>query len=198
MLHITPSFANTIAKGCSADLTPLLYYPTFVTDGGHGALSNNILGASPAHPFWDLLTSSIIPHSWNFMFPYVTISYATGQWFETEVWEKYHRQEPLPQSSNGNNTRATASTGQLHRIMMDMRPGAAPWVFFTQARGGTWDNWDNHLFGWIGRHVGAVVFGGMAASLMPCLCVWCCCRLRRRSKEGYSLLASQPKDQAVD
>ena len=104
-----------------------------------------------------LLTASVVPSSWNYPFPYMTISYATGQWFETAVWEEYHRQlaqKPIPPNVNGTQIRAAGGRdGVLHRVMMDMRPGAAPWVFFTQGRGGTWDNWDNHFFAWIGQHV---------------------------------------------
>jgi hypothetical protein len=50
--------------------------------------------------------------------------------------------------------------------MMDDRPGTDPWVFFTQEQGGSWVNWDNALFLWIGDHlvlegvVMLVVIGG--------------------------------------
>lgn len=90
------------------------------------------------------MTDSLISYAWNYPFPYITISYATGQWFETVVWEKYHAQLPK-------------DAPPLTRVMMDMRPGAAPWVFFTQERGGTWDNWDNHVFGYIGNNTGEAV-----------------------------------------
>jgi mannosyltransferase OCH1-like enzyme len=86
------------------------------------------------------MTESIIPYAWNYPLPYITISYATGQWFETEIWEKYHRQLPKDEPA-------------LTRVLMDGRPGAPPWVFFSQARGGTWDNWDNYLFKWIGDNL---------------------------------------------
>ncbi|KZZ93808.1 Glycosyltransferase, DXD sugar-binding motif protein [Moelleriella libera RCEF 2490] len=138
-------------NGCRANLEPLLYYPTWTTDGGHGTLSNNILGAEPGHPFWELVTNSLKSYSWNYLLPYLTISYATGQWFLTDVWQTYHakikgKKEP-----------------PLTRIMMDMRPGAAPWTFFTATEGGSWNNWDNDVFGWIGSHLVIVVFGGAAA-----------------------------------
>jgi inositol phosphorylceramide mannosyltransferase catalytic subunit len=37
--------------------------------------------------------------------------------------------------------------------MMDDRPGTEPWIFFSQERGGSWKNWDNVLFLWIGDHL---------------------------------------------
>lgn len=72
-------------QGCAMNLDALLYYPVWVTDGGHGALSNNILGAQPNHPFWVSATNTIISYAWNYPLPYITVSYATGQWFETVI-----------------------------------------------------------------------------------------------------------------
>ncbi|KAJ6444937.1 mannosyl phosphorylinositol ceramide synthase protein [Purpureocillium lavendulum] len=131
------------------DAKPLLYYPVWVTDGGHGALSNNILGAAPNHPFWELATESMVSYAWNYPFPYVTISYATGQWFLTDMWQRYH---------------ASLAGGEpeLTRVMMDMRPGAATWVFFMHTKGGSWDNWDNHVFQWVGSHLVVTVLAGIA------------------------------------
>lgn len=139
MLHYGGIYID-LDNGCKAPLEPLLYYPTWVTDGGKGALSNNILAAAPGHPFWQLLTDSIIPYAWHYPLPYLAVSYATGQWFETAIWEEYHRHLPEGEPP-------------LTRIMMDMDPGAARWVFFSQERGGTWNQWDNGLFKWIGDHV---------------------------------------------
>ena len=174
-------------KGCTEDLTPLLYFPTWVTDGGHGALSNNILGAQPNHPFWNLLTDSLPDYDWKYPFPYVTVSYASGQWFETAMWEQYHHR--LSQKGT-----EALERGQLHRIMMDMRPDSAKWVFFSQARGGTWDRWDNHLFGWIGSHVPQVaLYAGIFVTLLLGGCIW----WRARRNRGYSLLTNQSRDEDV-
>ncbi|WPG99050.1 Hypothetical protein R9X50_00185500 [Acrodontium crateriforme] len=130
-------------NGCRHSLEPLRYYPAWVTDGGHGALSNNILGGEPQHAFWTLLTDSLNSYAWNYPLPYLTICYSTGQWFETAIWEKFHRRR--------------GNVQPLTRVMMDGRPGKAPWVFFSHSRGGTWDNWDNKLFQWIGEHVGGFI-----------------------------------------
>ena len=189
MLRDVGSIAD-VSQGCLEDLTPLLYYPTWVTDGGQGALSNNILGAEPDHPFWHFLTDSLKTYAWNYPFPYMTVHYGSGQWYETAVWEEYHRQL----SKNG--TQALEK-GQLHRVMMDTRPGAAPWVFFTQARGGTWDRWDKQMFDWIGDHVLLVAFGAGVAILLSiscCTCIW----WKIRRNQGYSLLSTQPKEENID
>ena len=138
-----------------SNLEPLRYYPAWVVDGARGALSNDILGGEPHHPYWVLMTDSIISYAWNYPLPYITISYATGQWFETEIWEKYHRQLPKQEPV-------------LTRINVDGRPGAAPSVFFTHTRGGTWENWDNEVFKWIGDHlfISFLLLAGLPISIV--------------------------------
>ncbi|KAK0627958.1 nucleotide-diphospho-sugar transferase [Immersiella caudata] len=152
-------------NGCSRDLLPLLYYPSFLIDGGKGTLSNNIIGARPGHPFWQLIVDSLIPWSFYYILPYFTIHYASGQWFVTAIWNKYFSRMPADVDEEDN----------IYRVMMDMGEGGARWVFFTQGRGGSWDNWDNYFFSYIGNVmvpwivrnvlwfpvVGAVVFGGL-------------------------------------
>ncbi|KAM7189216.1 Nucleotide-diphospho-sugar transferase [Rhypophila sp. PSN 637] len=129
-------------NGCMRDLKPLLHYPAWVTDGGQGTLSNNLLGARPGHPFWDLMTDSLIPWGYHYPLPYLAVSYASGQWYETALWEDYH---------NMLEASGSPEEDRIYRIMMDMREGADRWVFFTMGRGGSWDQWDNHLFGWTGN-----------------------------------------------
>lgn len=181
-------------KGCLEPLTPLLTYPTFTTDGGRGALSNNILGAEPNHPFWKLLTDSLIPYDYNYFFPYITISYASGQWFETAAWEAYHW---------GLKREGERKGGELVRIMMDDRPGTEPWVFFSQERGGSWVNvsislftsffffWilerdfvrmlssDDYFYGltfrWLGRiYVDWLLYSGTISCFCGLVIIWCC------------------------
>lgn len=89
------------------------------------------------------MTDNIISHAWNYPLPYLTISYATGQWYLTKVWEEYHQRLP-------------PNAAVLTRVLMDGRPGAPPWKFFTHSGGGTWNNWDNYMFGWIGDHLGLI------------------------------------------
>ncbi|KAF4624388.1 hypothetical protein G7Y89_g13781 [Cudoniella acicularis] len=178
--------ANT-SQGCLADLTPLLYYPMWITDGGRGALSNNILAARPNHPFWTLLTNSLIPYNYNYLFPYVTISYASGQWFETAIWEKYHAWLPAVGKEGSQESR-------LHRLMMDDRPEADRWVFFTQARGGTWVNWDNLMFLWIGDHL--ILFALGICGLIG-LAYWAISRTFFRPSKGYTKLKSDREDEGV-
>ncbi|KAL2126465.1 hypothetical protein VTI74DRAFT_852 [Chaetomium olivicolor] len=162
-------------NGCKRDLTPTLYYPTWITEPGRGALSNNILASRPNHPFWARLTHSLMPYDWNWFFPYVTISYASGQWFVTAIWQEYHRLLPKPSDN-------PKLEHRLHLLMMDDRPGAHPSIFFTQERGGTWINWDNLLFLWIGDHLFLfllMLFGGIGF-------VFCAgSRLLRKHRNGY-------------
>jgi hypothetical protein len=121
----------------------------------------------------------------------VTVSYASGQWFETAVWEQYHALLPDPAKTPGQENR-------LYRLMMDDRLETAdPWVFFTQARGGTWVNWDNRMFLWIGDHVALVVVGVLA---LVGLSGWCCLRIarRRRRTRGYAPLMEEPRNKVEE
>lgn len=107
----------------------------------------------------------------NYILPYLTISYASGQWFLTEVWEKYHAALPAA-SRQGDGDGDPRSQHRLYQVMMDMRPGADPWVFFTQGRGGTWNNWDNYIFAWLGNLSQSIPVLMMLV-LLPCaLCMW--------------------------
>jgi len=166
-------------NGCLTDLEPLRGYPAWTTDGGHGALSNNILGVEPNHLYWIAMTDSIISHAWNYPLPYLTISYATGQWFLTKTWEEYHKNLPL-------------SEQVLTRVLMDGREGAPRWVFFNHTRGGTWDNWDNRMFPWIGDHLGMVALSVAILCLICGLAISSCfSTLRKRNKKiGYEKVQS--------
>ncbi|KAL2262519.1 hypothetical protein VTK26DRAFT_1099 [Humicola hyalothermophila] len=184
MLHYGGIYMD-LDNGCKINLTPLLYYPLWVTDGDRGTLSNNILGSRPQHPFWHHLTLALLSYAWNYPFPFITISYASGQWFETAIWEEYHALLPKHDGKTG-----SEDDHRLYRVLMDGRPGADPWTFFSwQGTGGTWNNWDNRLFGWIGEHIFlflSCLIGGIA------LVVWCGARLlrgyrSRRAHGGYTL-----------
>jgi mannosyltransferase OCH1-like enzyme len=177
-----------VSQGCLESLDPITYFPAFTTDGGHGTLSNNIIGGQPGHPFFHLLTESLMSWNWNWILPYVIISYTSGQWFVTAMWQKYHQLLSSDGSLKGFDG---FSWRPLHHISMDMRPGQAePYVFWDQRRGGTWDNWDSPWFGWIGSHIGLVikeVLGFIAVvALLITGCVWCCkCYARRRRAFAY-------------
>ncbi|KAL2163009.1 hypothetical protein VTH06DRAFT_6845 [Thermothelomyces fergusii] len=186
-------------NGCKTDLTPLLYYPVWVTDGGRGALSNNILASRPGHPFWHRLTLSLIPYDWKWPLPYVTIMYATGQWFLTAVWEEYHALLPAPGSSSaaGEDGHGYEHEHRLYRVMMDMAPGADPWIFFSHqdGGGGTWNNWDNDLFAAIGDHL-LLSFALLLVGTW--LVAWTALRCLRRSRiGGYTRLSKRPGSSVV-
>ncbi|KAH8658072.1 putative mannosyl phosphorylinositol ceramide synthase CSH1 [Xylariales sp. PMI_506] len=126
---------------CTENMDPLIYYPAWTTEPGRGALSNNVLGALPGHPFWLMMTDNLIPWNWNWFLPYVVVQFQSGQWYLTAMWDRYHsRLRP------DGTVRGYEQTGNkwapLYRIMMDDRPGSDRWIFFTQTVGGTWLSWD--------------------------------------------------------
>lgn len=183
-------------NGCLSNLEPLLYLPAFTTDGGRGALSNNILGGSPGHRFWVTMTDSLRAYDWNWGFPYVTISYASGQWFETAVWERYH----LGLERKVKFGEKVGEEEKIYRIWMDDRSvseggkggGKEGWKFFTQERGGTWINWDNRLFLWVGDHLMLLLgLGIVFLNAWIVVGVRYCCRYSAReavARKGYKKL----------
>jgi inositol phosphorylceramide mannosyltransferase catalytic subunit len=125
----------------------------------------------------------------------VTISYASGQWFETAIWETYHArlQKPRQRGSkdhkefqgHGEGKQEPEEEKRLYRIMMDGRPGADPWIYFTSARGVTWENWDNAFFLWIGDHLILLGLGVCALLGVVGWSVRSCVR-RGGAKKGYT------------
>jgi hypothetical protein len=77
--------------------------------------------------------------------------------------------------------------------MMDDRPGSAPSVFFTQERGGTWVNWDNWMFLWIGDHL--ILLGCGVALLTGLVGYW---YMRHRRARYMRLRGSDKVQQDID
>lgn len=166
-----------ISKGCSASLEPLTYYPAFTTDGGLGALSNNIMGGKPGHPFFVIITENLKRWKLDYVLPYVTVMLCSGQWFLTAMWEKYHSDLSPDGTVRGF---ANAGTGwkPLDRILMDMRPGADPWVFFTQVAGESWADWDYRILKIVGDYIVLIIF---VMVVFICALVRFCMKYRARS-----------------
>lgn len=160
-------------------------------------MSNNILGSAPGHPFYKQVTSNLIAWSWNYLVPYATVHYGSGQWFIGAMWDQYHEtlSKELPKSLHAQSDRFTNEP--LIRVEMDMRPGSAKWIYFDVGRGGTWDAWDHEFFDWFGnafiplvlRHTGLIIFGVIGVLMFS---LWCCviCRRRRKAK-GYSAVKTE-------
>ncbi|KAH9429119.1 hypothetical protein MCOR27_004740 [Pyricularia oryzae] len=175
-------------NGCEASLEPFRSLPAFTTDGGLGALSNNIIGAQPEHPWTRMLTENLEAYNWNWLLPYARVMYNSGQWYLTAMWEQYHARlregsvAPYPGSN----------WAKLHRVMMDEREGADRWVFWNHAgHGGTWGAGDDWFWAWLGRHWIEAVVEAIAA-VVALLTSFACClkcarrrRLRRIVDRGY-------------
>lgn len=119
-IYIDPNY------GCSRDLEPLLYYPAWVLNGGHG-----IAGARPHHPYWIMMTESLTSRGHRFLSPHLTITHSGGPEFESAIWKKYHAQLPTK----------PRKVDRVYRIKMGHRE-----VFFKRQNGGFKDN----NFGYIG------------------------------------------------
>jgi hypothetical protein len=140
------------------------------------------MAGRPNHPFWTLMTESLIAYSYNYLFPYITISYASGMWFETSIWQKYHSALPKVNTAIGHDER-------LVRIMMDDRPGTEPWIYFTQERGQSWVNWDAWLFQWVGDHL---VLFGLGLVVQSIVIIW---GIRRCFGRGKNIPGLKRRDE---
>lgn len=121
------------------------------------------------------VTDSLIPFDYNYLFPYVTISYASGQWFLTSVFETYSRQVKSKSISkhgkiggggggDGGEGNRGIGEGEVVRVMMDTRKEFerdGKWIFFTQEGGGSWVGWDNYFFAWVGDWWFLIVLGSV-------------------------------------
>lgn len=183
---------TNLEQGCATSLEAITYLPAFTTDGGVGALSNNIMGGQPGHPWFMLLTENLIPYNWNWILPYIIISWTSGQWFVTAMFEKYHSLLSDDGTVRGFEDLGT-DFAPLHHVLMSnqKRPGADPWVFFTQVKGGTWTNWDSYYFGILGDHIVEIILGVFVIiSLLIFSCCWCCRRRNSRRSTGYEALTT--------
>ena len=154
-----------------------------------GTLSNNILASAPGHPFYKHVTSSLIPWSWNYIIPFVTVHYGSGQWFIGAMWDEYH--EALHDEHSD-----VFRKEPLTRVMMDGREREGPgrWVFFNVGRGGTWDAWDHKFFMWFGNELIPLVVEHLllvvlVAGFLIGATTWCC--MRRRKAKGYSAVKTE-------
>ncbi len=145
------------------------------------------MGGQPAHPFYHLLTDNLESYNWNYPFPYLAITYASGQWFVTAMWEKYHY---LLRSDGTFRDYIELGAGfkPLDRILMSDRPEAQPSVFFSQTMGGTWRNWDNRFFEWLGDHTLLIAI----SITVPILLLFrrCCLYAKNSKKLGYRSMES--------
>lgn len=172
-------------NGCEESLEALRYFPAFTTDGGHGALSNNIIGGQPEHPWLVMMTENLPAYNWNWILPYAIVMYNSGQWYLTAIWEKYHAKL----NKDGTIPGFEGTYGPIHRMLMDGRDGADRWVFFNHGgHGGTWGAGDDWLWVWLGLHwmevvVEMIVF--IIFLILSCVCCVRCIRRRRMRNKGY-------------
>lgn len=147
------------------------------------------MGGQPNHPWFQLLTENLIPYNWNLYFPYVIISWTSGQWFVTAMFEKYHSLLQKDGTVRGFEDMGPNFAPLHHVLMSENRATRDPWVFFTQVHGGSWSNWDSNFFPWLGDHIPRVVLTcvGVAVVVIATCCLGCrwCSRRCNSRKKGY-------------
>lgn len=135
-----------------------------------------------------MVTGNIKSYARNYFLPHITVSYATGQWFETAMWEKYHAEMP-------------EHADPLVRVRLDRHPDVPMLVdLWTTGRGSTWHEWDNDMFLWIGQKPQLARQYAAVAFVLLCGLVFCSFRaaryLLRRHLQGRKAAATQTSDGA--
>ena len=85
------------------------------------------------------MTENIKSYAHSYLFPYLTVNYATGPWFETLMWDKYHAATPRYEPT-------------LMRVRMDQFD-VDNVIFTTAGRDSRWKGWDDGIFLWLGNHL---------------------------------------------
>lgn len=80
--------------------------------------------------------------------------FSSGQWYLTAIWEQYHSLLATDGSVKGFKG---DSWKPLCRVLNDLRPGADRLIFFKQATGETWADWDYRLLKAVGDHILVIV-----------------------------------------
>lgn len=83
---------------------------------------------------------------------------------------------------------------------MDDGPGPDPWIFFTQERDGSWVNWDNRFWLWVGDHL--VFLSGLGFASFGGIVYRCLKSVRRRRgdvrRDGQGFFGKMNRGKGLD
>ncbi|KAK3398899.1 hypothetical protein B0T20DRAFT_220009 [Sordaria brevicollis] len=77
-IYVAPDYS------CARGLEPLLFHPAWTLERGHGTT-----GARPNHPYWIMMTESLVSHGKDSQSPLLNITQPGGPEFEEAIWDKY-------------------------------------------------------------------------------------------------------------
>lgn len=162
--------------GCKRRLDPLLSYHAFLRRTVPTGISNDVMGATPRHPFFLRVIESLQGGNRKWVLPYITIMASTGPLFLSVVWKKWmgEHADLQAQSQNLQDSASTILTewkGRVRVLMPDEYKGHT-WSFFEIYKGDSWHGRDAQLIFWMGKNWMLLTAAGTVIVLSVGLGLW--------------------------
>lgn len=125
--------------GCQRSLDPLLKYHAWVREAVPVGISNDVMGASPKHPFFEMAIAHLKSYNVNWVIPYATVMFSTGPMFLSLILERYKR------------LNFNSETGRV-RILSLRHYKNFNDAFFFYTEGSSWHEGDAAFVFWLKRH----------------------------------------------
>ena len=135
-------------QGCRRRLDSLLQYPAFLRLAAPTGVSNDVMGATPGHPFFRSVTERIKEYDRNWMLPYVTVMASTGPLFLSLMWKKYLREKTAVEERE--------EEWEVRLLTRDEFNGMEESLFESYG-GSSWHEGDARMFLWMGKHIFTVI-----------------------------------------
>lgn len=149
--------------GCARRLDPLLVHQAFVRRTVPTGISNDVMGATPGHPFFVRVTESLMGADRGWVLPYITIMASTGPLFLSVVWKKWMGEhEGVEEDWEGR-----------VRVLMPKEYAGELWSFFKTYKGDSWHGGDAKLIFWMGKNWMFLTAGGFLLAGVLGVGVWC-------------------------
>ncbi|EXJ63083.1 hypothetical protein A1O7_03528 [Cladophialophora yegresii CBS 114405] len=149
--------------GCKRRLDPLLSYNAFVRRTVPTGISNDVMGATPQHPFFLRVMESLQGANRSWILPYITIMASTGPLFLSVIWKKWM----------GEHAHLNPDTwvGRV-RVLMPDEYNQHAWSFFETYEGSSWHGKDARLIFWMGKNWLLLTVLGFVLVLTVGFLVW--------------------------
>jgi mannosyltransferase OCH1-like enzyme len=142
-------------------LTPLLTYPAVACRTSPTGISNDILVATPNHPFFSLVLKRLEWYNRNLIVQYLTIMYTTGPLFLSAIWIEY-----LGGLKKGGNALERV------RVLIPRPVSGDNFGMWKNIQGGSWHGDDMYVIFWLGDHLILATLIGFAIGLLAVTALW--------------------------
>ena len=152
--------------GCKRRLDPLLSYPAWLRRTIPTGISNDIMGATPQHPFFLRVIESLPGADKKWVLPYITIMASTGPLFLSVVWKKW-----MSEHTGMANETNSDWPGRV-RVLMPDEYNKHAWSFFHTYKGSSWHGKDAQLIFWMARNWMLLTAAGFMLAAIVGLSAW--------------------------